>query len=249
MAGRYLPTELQNDDGDVIYPHSSAEVIWMQDGRSVEALIGEKSSVIMTTGEIPVEQRQENNIYLFKKEDGTTQIEDYQGHKIYPRPDMLSTMEEVEANTTANKSVDALVVKELNSCLNFPNNQGHFYTDYQDGKYGFNTDPSRGADTFIPFKSEFIIEKIASMQNIESGANDHIQSIDLSSCPDYENYVLFKNLFPVQIYGAGGYWNGSNGRTGGSLTYTYDNNTGVLYVHFPHWNGHISSSFDIYYIH
>ncbi len=123
MAGRYLPTELQNDDGDVIYPHSSAEVIWMQDGRSVEATIGEKSSVIMTTGEIPVEQRKENNIYLFKKEDGTTQIEDYQGHKIYPRPDMLSTMEEVEANTTANKSVDALVVKELNSCLNSINNK------------------------------------------------------------------------------------------------------------------------------
>ena len=27
------------------------------------------------------------------------------------------------------------------------------YLDYQDGKYGINTDPKRGADTFIPFRS------------------------------------------------------------------------------------------------
>lgn len=30
---------------------------------------------------------------------------------------------------------------------------GRVYLDYQDGKYGINTDPDRGADTFIPFKS------------------------------------------------------------------------------------------------
>ena len=27
-----------------------------------------------------------------------------------------------------------------------------FYFDYQNGKYGFNTSSSRGADTFTPFK-------------------------------------------------------------------------------------------------
>lgn len=32
-------------------------------------------------------------------------------------------------------------------------NSNHFYFDYKDGKYGFNTDSSRGADTFVPFKS------------------------------------------------------------------------------------------------
>ena len=32
--------------------------------------------------------------------------------------------------------------------------------DYHDGKYGVNTDPQRGADTFIPFKSgDFILNK------------------------------------------------------------------------------------------
>ena len=32
-------------------------------------------------------------------------------------------------------------------------NSKHFYFDYKDGKYGYNTNPNRGADTFVPFKS------------------------------------------------------------------------------------------------
>ena len=43
-------------------------------------------------------------------------------------------------------------VNQLNSSLTANSNQFHF--DYQDGKYGFNTDPNRGADTFHPFKIE-----------------------------------------------------------------------------------------------
>lgn len=42
-------------------------------------------------------------------------------------------------------------VNQLNNSLTANNNQFHF--DYQDGKYGYNTDPNRGADTFFPFKS------------------------------------------------------------------------------------------------
>ncbi len=62
---------------------------------------------------------------------------------------MLKTMEEVNAVTQEGYGVDALVVKQLSSSLTANNNQ--FYFDYQDGKYGFNTDPNRGADTFNPF--------------------------------------------------------------------------------------------------
>lgn len=32
-------------------------------------------------------------------------------------------------------------------------NNKQIYLDYHDGKYGYNTDPNRGADTFFPFKS------------------------------------------------------------------------------------------------
>ena len=32
-------------------------------------------------------------------------------------------------------------------------NSKHFYFDYNNGKYGYNTNPNRGADTFVPFSS------------------------------------------------------------------------------------------------
>ena len=32
-------------------------------------------------------------------------------------------------------------------------NSNHFYFDYKDGKYGYNTNPNRGADTFVPFSN------------------------------------------------------------------------------------------------
>lgn len=70
--------------------------------------------------------------------------------------DTLTTMEQVEASTDDSKAVGAGAVKELSNSLtdrtSFPNSEV-FYPDYQDGKYGFNTDPNRGADTFNPFKS------------------------------------------------------------------------------------------------
>ena len=33
-------------------------------------------------------------------------------------------------------------------------NSKHFYFDYKNGKYGYNTNPNRGADTFFPFSSD-----------------------------------------------------------------------------------------------
>jgi SOS-response transcriptional repressor LexA len=52
---------------------------------------------------------------------------------------------------------------DLNNSLTANNTR--FVFDYQDGKYGFNTDPNRGADTFFPFssgaKAELLWENIA----------------------------------------------------------------------------------------
>ena len=36
-------------------------------------------------------------------------------------------------------------------------NSKHFYFDYKDGKYGYNTNPNRGADTFIPFSNSQVM--------------------------------------------------------------------------------------------
>ena len=56
-------------------------------------------------------------------------------------------------NGTISGALVALNNKDtkINNQLSANNNE--FYFDYQNGKYGYNTDPNRGADTFNPFKS------------------------------------------------------------------------------------------------
>lgn len=58
-------------------------------------------------------------------------------------------------------------------------NGTNFIFDYQNGKYGYNTNPNRGADTFYPF-SQLLIPKIT----VESpSGNDTTNSVYL----DFEN--------------------------------------------------------------
>ena len=66
------------------------------------------------------------------------------------------TLEEINAGTEAelaDKVPNANALKEVNNSL--VANSKHFYFDYKDGKYGYNTNPNRGADTFVPFKKVF----------------------------------------------------------------------------------------------
>nr|DAO59335.1 MAG TPA: hypothetical protein [Caudoviricetes sp.] len=65
---------------------------------------------------------------------------------------VLNSKEEIEANKSENMIAGADAVKEVYSSLKANNNQ--IYMDYHDGKYGINTNPNRGADTFIPFHSD-----------------------------------------------------------------------------------------------
>lgn len=72
MAGRYLPTELQNADGDVVYPHTEADIVFMQDGRNVEEVLKSKMEMVVSNVAIPVEQRKAGIVYVFI--DGETAV-------------------------------------------------------------------------------------------------------------------------------------------------------------------------------
>ncbi len=65
MAGKYLPTELQDADGNVVYPHTDASVVWTQDNRSVEEVLKSKMGLVISTGTIPVGQREQGTMYAF----------------------------------------------------------------------------------------------------------------------------------------------------------------------------------------
>ena len=104
----------------------------------------------------------------------------------------------------------------LNNSLTANNTQ--FIFDYQDGKYGFNTDPNRGADTFFPFSSGAKIEQIYS-SNSESARTFDIKS----KIPDHYDKatILICTTSSTRKGGSG---------NGQSLSWNYNKTTGILSV-------------------
>lgn len=69
---------------------------------------------------------------------------------------ILTTAEQVAANTSNENVASAMVTKGLINELAFPDGV-RFYPDVKDGVRGFNIDPARGADTFSPFRQKPIL--------------------------------------------------------------------------------------------
>lgn len=74
----------------------------------------------------------------------------------------------------------------LNSYLTA--NNKHFYFDYNDGKFGYNTSAERGADTFFPFKSQADVDAAynAGIQEVKNnpskyGLGDKVHTVRFTS--------------------------------------------------------------------
>lgn len=65
-------------------------------------------------------------------------------------------------------------------------NQTPFIYDYQNGQYGYNTDPARGADTFHPFKSDVVAKKL---WNNTSTSSFNGQTVNFDS-GDYTYFIV-----------------------------------------------------------
>lgn len=111
-----------------------------------------------------------------------------------------------------------------------PNNADEFYFDYQNGKYGFNTDPDRGADTFHPFSSGVI--KVGTVTTAGS-------TIDVSSYSGYSSFTTNNFLIIESNDGSATAtqysYNGEARNTFFEGTYTrptksYNSSTGILTV-------------------
>lgn len=88
---------------------------------------------------------------------GSAQINNTNGAINTINNNVLDTIEEISANTSGGKFAGALALKNVNNSLVASNGQ-KLYFDSKDGKYGYNTNPNRGADTFVPFKNGGISE-------------------------------------------------------------------------------------------
>ena len=93
--------------------------------------------------------------------------------------------------------------------------------DYHDGKYGVNTDPQRGADTFIPFRSGNDV-KVISL----NGTGRASKNIDFSYLANYS--ALTNDAFAVCPTAVQNY--GSSPNTSLTINTSYNEKTGILTV-------------------
>lgn len=106
------------------------------------------------------------------------------------KTDLVSAVNEVNENVGDVTELPATgsVVDNLNVLnTNLVANNTPFVFDYQNGKYGYNTDVERGADTFFPFSGELTFEHI--LVNIP--ANNAFRTYTFTK--DYKYIVAIQN--------------------------------------------------------
>ncbi|MGN0289826.1 MAG: hypothetical protein ACI4DQ_09460 [Lachnospiraceae bacterium] len=122
----------------------------------------------------------------------------------------LDTAAAIKANTASGKGAGALGVKgiynEFKNELTANNKQ--FYFDYKNGKYGFNTDPNRGADTFVPF-SNFSSMSIDMLWGIANAtASNATVTLNYGNINAYKALILgigeLSTLYAGNVYGSYG---------------------------------------------
>ena len=131
-------------------------------------------------------------------------------------------------------------------------NSKHFYFDYKNGKYGFNTNPNRGADTFVPFKS-----------GVDSSIKLQLGTISFSDKNSHDyTYNVPANISIIGCYASGSHGifygvlvenditNVSHDRTTYStLRHDKNANTVTINVSTPNWHsGYPSQTFGIIYV-
>ena len=103
-------------------------------------------------------------------------------------PDVLDTMEEIDANTDAGKVAGALAVKELSSDLG-----GLTFGQTAEGEWGYKPE---GADSVIPFSNAVDLGDISASSQSSAGSRD--STFDLSAYIGYSdisaNDIIFMPL-------------------------------------------------------
>lgn len=102
------------------------------------------------------------------------------------------------SNSAVNISYDGTknvkeAIDDVNSSLTV--NDTSFIFDYKDGKYGYNTDPKRGADTFHPFKIEPDFTCI-----FNDYSNDYVAYNEKNSLVQISNRLLLQSNQTTYCY-------------------------------------------------
>lgn len=210
MAGRYLATELQDDNGDVIYPHTEADIVFTSDGTTVEENLGGD----VTDSEIQEifsdsDSQLESGKKLSVKEKIKKTLKRYQ---TLLRMRILDTVEEVEANTDDGYLMGAKAGAAL---INDLAQQPEFLYD-SSGKITGYKSPG-GADTVFPFN-----KAMRSVDVTKPSASTATMEVEL---PNVDPNATIDQIFPV-ITGATVYNYSVNGNHVASNVPSVSNFTG-----------------------
>ena len=198
IADRQIKTYLSPTLMDSTKNWTNYELKDLKAGRCLMASLSETTDIsnAYTNGVIPVQKAgtlkginvNNNGFYQYFTIDGEQYINScsnfvantFTGWNKFD-VDTLTTLEQVTASTDVSKPVGAGAVQELNSSLTANDNQ--FYFDYQDGKYGYNTDPNRGADTFSPFSNGGLNYGIINVDSSKFNTDIIVHSVNLGYKP------------------------------------------------------------------
>ena len=149
-----------------------------------------------SSSENPIQNKSQTNI-IAGVENGSTASKTYnvndiilRGDDLYKVTDTIAQGSTIADGVNITEATIGGLISEVISALT-ANNNG-FYFDYQNGKYGYNTDPSRGAGTFSPFSSGIDINNSV----ITTSRYDGNQQVIIST-PSKAKYVYAHQHFTI----------------------------------------------------
>ena len=243
IADRQIKTYLSPTLMDSTKNWTNYELKDLKAGRCLMASLSETTDIsnAYTNGVIPVQKAgtlkginvNNNGFYQYFTIDGEQYINScsnfvantFTGWNKFD-VDTLTTLEQVTASTDVSKPVGAGAVQELNSSLTNESAET-FNFGILDGKRGFFTDSSRGADTFVPFKlGGNKIKSVTFKQNVRTthsasgtGYSSFILTFTLNFEYDDNDEITSINITSTGFGKEGNYTLTNNGATVDKIIY------------------------------
>lgn len=109
-------------------------------------------------------------------------------------------------------------------------NGKRIYLDYKDGKYGYNTSATRGADTFSPFKSGGDDSELTVLNTMNNATGKTLTNITGTG------YIILKHLGYLEETGSTG-----------SIWVSIDGNTPMFPLNFSYYNTRYNNYYKLYF--
>ena len=133
-------------------------------------------------------------------------------------------------DTSLTSSINSLTTRASTLENELTANGKRIYLDYKDGKYGYNTSATRGADTFSPFKSGGDDSELTVLTTMNSATGKTLTNITGTG------YIMLKHLGYLEETGSTG-----------SIWVSIDGNTPMFPLNFSYYNTRYNNYYKLYF--